>query len=457
MRVGHAGGRRSRRLCRLFSAVFALGGTLAAQGAPAEDTTLANGVRVIVVERPALPLVTLAVYVRGGLLLDTPETFRHASLAMGCLWMGHADLDEDAVRRALGDIGADYASYVDLEDARVHVSCMAAHAPRALELLAGAILQPTFADAVVVREREREQHLLEQRRKLPEHLAQQAFVRAVVGDHPLATAFSLEDTAGALAQTDHAALRAEWQRLVQPQLATVLVVGRVAPDLVAAVRQRFGAWPRVDAPTTTEVRPPAARAPAQRLIKVSLPEMSEVYLQLGTLGPPPDAALAPAVQVLRLATAGGFTSSLEDELRVNRGLVYGISFSSPSLTFAAPASLVTRTRPDKVREVLDVTARLLRDAGAGKLTPAQLEAARNMWLGSRALAREPQLGLADSVYRSLRQFGDLDGGRREADAVRGATPEQVANAGKLFDPAHFVVVMVGSPGDLAQLDWQPPD
>lgn len=425
-----------------------------AQPMASHDETLANGLRVVVVERPALPLVTLALYLRGGMLLDRPATFRHGRLAMGCLWMGHGDRDEEAVRVALGDIGAEFDSFVDLQDTRVHLSCLAEHGLRGLELLAGATLQPTFADDIVTREREQERRLLHRRSRQPEYLAQESFVRAVVGPHPLADGYSLHDRLDVLAHADRDAVRAAWERMMQPQLGTLFLVGRVTPELVRAAKQRFGAWPAPQTPTDLAVPRPLQPTDTPRVIKVPLPEMTQVYLQCGMLGPAPDAAIAPAADVMRLAMAGGFTSSLEDELRVNRGLVYDISFSRPTLTFDPPYSLATQTRADKVGEVLDEIARLLRAAAQGHLRPAQIEAARNMWLGTSALERESQLGRADAMHRSLRVFGDFDGAGRQAAAVRATTGAQVAKAAALFDPAKFVIVMVGAPSDLEKIDWK---
>ncbi len=419
------------------------------------DTTLDNGLRVVVVDRPALPLVTFALYLRGGLMLDSPATFRHSSLAMGCLWMGHRDLDEDAVLGALADVGAEYGSYVDLQDTRMHLSCLSTHAERGLALFADALLQPAFTDAVVAREREQERRTLLQRSKRPAFLAQEAFVRAVVGEHPLADTFALSDGDGALARVDREALRQTWQRMAQPQLGTLFVVGRVTDGLRDAVRARFGAWPKPTAPTSVAVQAPTA-APGGRVIKVPVPEMTQVYLQLGMLGPGPTEAVAPIMNVLRLSIAGGFTSALTDELRVNRGLVYEISFSTPSLSFASPYSLTTQTRPDKVTEVLDVMTHTLRAATKDGLREAQVEAARNLWLGSRALERETQLGVADAVHRSLRLFGDFAGRTREAAAVRNATLADVRKAAAQLDPAGFALVMVGAPEDLAKIEWQVP-
>ena len=425
------------------------------------DTTLDNGLRVIVVDRPALPLVTFALYLRGGLMLDSRATFRHSSLTMGCLWMGHrgldqSDRDEDAVRGALADVGAEYGSYVDLQDTRVHLSCLAPQAETGLTLFADALLQPTFAEEVVAREREQERRTLLQRSKEPAFLAQQAFVRAVAGEHPLADAFVLSDGDGALARADRATLHTAWLRMVQPQLGTLFVVGRVTPALADAVRARFGAWQKASAPTTIAVAAPTAK-PDGRVFKVPLPEMTQVYLQLGMLGPAPQDPIAPTMHVLRLAIAGGFTSALTDELRVNRGLVYEISFTHPTLSFAPPFSLATQTRADQVADVLDVTVRTLRGARHDGLRDAQVEAARNLWLGTRAIERETQLGVADAMHRSLRLFGDFDGRAREAAVVRATTLADVRRAAARFDPAHCVVVMVGAPEDLAKIDWRLPD
>src|SRR5690606_30299550 len=195
--------------------------------------------------------------------------------------------------------------------------------------------------------------------------------------------------------------------------------------------------------------------PAGKVVKVPLPEATQVWIQAGMAGPRLDDPLAPAVQVLFFALAGGFTSLLEDELRVERGLVYDVGFRIPPTTFAPPCVLGTATHPDNVAEVLDATCRALRTAAAGGLRDSQIEAARNIWLVQRAAERETHLGAADAAYRSLRLSGDFAAEQRTADAVAATTPAQVAEAAERFDPRRLVVVLVGAPDALAKIEWRP--
>lgn len=433
----------------------------AAQSFTAER--LANDLQVVFVPRPELPIVTYALYLRGGLSVDTPQTFRHASLTMGCMWMGFGDLDEDAARAALADIGGEAHSAVDLQDTRVQLSCLAPFAEQGLELFCRALFTPTYPEAIVAREVRRERDALAWRSKQPEYLAQEALMRSLCGNHPLATLHTVRDVAGTLQQVDRTALLAAHRRMVQPQLGTLFVLGPLDDTLRDRVRTRLVGWPRTARDLGTP--PPPTQLPriaplpqdAPRVVKVALPEMTDVYLQMGTLGPDPREALWAPSHLFRLAMAGGFTSRLQDELRTNRGLVYGLSFSQPSLSIPAPTSITTRTRPDKVVELLDVTCALLRRTLAGDLPQPMVDAARNLWLGNRAIDRESQLGFANALHAGYRLFGDLDGYAREIEAVRSAELAAVLAAGQRFAPEQFVVVMVGSAENLAKIDWRLPD
>jgi zinc protease len=440
---------------QLFAAVVAVSCAGAGVAQTGDDVTLDNGLRIVFVARPALPLVTFALFLRGGLLLDSPASFRHGSLALRCLWLGHGELDEDAVRGRLADAGAQVGSTLDLEDACVSLSCLAPHARAGIALFADALLQPRYDEAVVARERAQEQHQLAQRNQQPAHLAQEAFVRAVMGDHPLARAFALTDKGGALARADRTAMLQTWQRMVQPQLGVLFVVGRVTADVRDNVVARMQAWPKPRAATAVGVPPVPPAVPA-RVLKVPLPELTQVYVQVGMLGPGPQDARAAGVHVLRLALAGGFTSALTDELRVNRGLVYEISFTHPSLSFPPPYSFTTQTQASNVPAVLDTIVHALHSASKDGLTENHVVAARNLWLGTQAIERESDLGVAHAMHRSLRLFGDFAGEARLLAAVRGVTLDDVRAAALAFDPAHLVVVMVGAPEALAQITWQVP-
>jgi zinc protease len=335
---------------RRIAVLFGLLAMLPAQTPP--EQRLDNGLRVVLVERPELPLVTFALYLRGGLLADGPSTFRHASLAMGCLWMGCTsptlgELDEEAMRAALADIGGESGSAVDLQDTRVQLSCLAPHAARGLDLLTAALFAPNYPDAVVAREVEQERNLLVRRSKQPEFLAQRALLQALCGEHPLSDAFALEDREGALAKLDRVALRAEHRRLVRPRLGTLFVVGPLSAELRETVLRRFASWPDTGDAPLAEPRP-ITPATGHRVIEVPRAEMTQVYVQMATLGPAPSDPQFAATHMFRMALSGGYTSRMQDELRVNRGLVYGITFTQPSLSIAAPTSITTSTRPDKV-------------------------------------------------------------------------------------------------------------
>src|SRR5215203_3700313 len=73
VRVTLSSGTLTMHLRPLVLLALALPASLAAQALPVRDTTLANGLHVIVVENHAVPLVTVELDVKNGAYTQTPE------------------------------------------------------------------------------------------------------------------------------------------------------------------------------------------------------------------------------------------------------------------------------------------------------------------------------------------------------------------------------------------------
>jgi zinc protease len=354
------------------------------------------------------------------------------------------------VQDAFDAIGGTSGTDVGVEQATVWLSCLSAHASEGLALLHGALTQPRFDADIVERERARALAVRSQSLYQPSYLAQESFVPALLGEHPYAAGLLLPDPEF-LARVDRAQAVAAVKAIVQPQLATLVVVGPRDDTLADAVRATFRSLPHGE-----RERPPppqAPVAPTQRDVrKIARPEMGQIYLRFGAVGFAASAPQRAAVLVCQRLLASGFSSVLLDELRVNRGLVYGIGLSQAWLRAPSPYSFITSTKAEQTEEVLNVTFAKLREVQAGTFTDEQLTAARNTLLADTAAGLETQLGVAYEVHEGLRDAGDPDAWRKELAAIAAVTRDDVRAIAGHYDPSRMTIVMVGTAEALARID-----
>jgi zinc protease len=330
---------------------------------------------------------------------------------------------------------------VHAEHTTVYVQGLAEHGRRGLELLHGAVTSPRFDPQVVQREVNQELAAVAQNKLQPAHLAQEAFVPALLGGHAYRGALTLANP-DAIRGADPQTLRARAGAILQPQLCTAIIVGTKDEALLAAARGLLGKIPAAASPTEPASLPEPAPA-AGGVHRVERPQMGQIYIRLGGLGLEFGDARRAACQVFERAFAGGFTSALVDELRVNRGLVYEAGLSQYWLRTRSPWSLITSTRAEKCGEVLQVVFDQLRAAQQGRLTESQVEAAKNMLLCDIAAGMQTQIGLAHAVWESLHWHGDAEAWRQHLAAIGKVTLADAVAAGRLYDLEQCTIVLVG--------------
>nr|WP_226895374.1 pitrilysin family protein [Luteolibacter marinus] len=329
------------------------------------------------------------------------------------------------------------------------MSCFASKAPAALDLMIGALKEPRYEREVIARELKNREADIAWEKDDPGSLARDAFVQAVLGEHPYGRAMRRgkpEDLAGIGRDELASALAA----LRRPEDAVLFIVGPKDDRLLEQAREKFGAWSAAPDPTPP-IKDPVYRKPLS-FEKVERPEMDQIRLQFGAMGPAAGVPDRAAHLVFAQMMTSGFTSVLTDELRVKRGLVYGISFHQVWLDHPSPFSLSTSTRAEKAEEVLQVCFDKLREVRAGKVEDERLTAARNTLQVGIAEATDTGFGLAEAEYLGYRRNGDFDAWRKLHEEIREVSAESVVAAAQHYDPAGFKVILVGEKAKLEAFD-----
>ena len=378
-------------------------------------TTLPNGLTLIV--QPEDVSDTVSVY---GHIRNRPETEELAGqegvsqVLERLLPYGSERLDRLAFQSALDAIGAREHAGTDF-----WAQSLAEHFDRALELLADNELHPALPSTALEVIRGQVAQGVAARNLSPGFLTQHSLRGALFpADDPSLRMATPESVRSLTAET----VRAYYQKVFRPDLATIVIIGKVTPEAAAAaVARYFGSWSASGPTPPTEL--PAA--PPNHAGVIAVPNASRVQDRVVLAQNLALTRADPDYYPLALGNAvlGGsfYATRLSIDLRKNAGLVYGvesllqagrtrsvylIEYASDPQNVVKAAGMVVRElitmqeTPVGADELTRVKAYLLRQLPLSEAGVAQI--ARGM-LGRR------DLGLPlDEPSNAARHYVELD-------------------------------------------------
>ncbi|HLA63064.1 MAG TPA: pitrilysin family protein [Rhodothermales bacterium] len=412
--------------------------------APAERT-LSNGLRVLVVERPGLPLVTVQLLVRSGAEVDPPGRDGAAQLTAALLTQGTATRTAPEIAQAMESLGATLNTGAGWDASSLSTTVMTPNLDPALALLADAALRPAFADEELERLRAQTLDGLQVELADPSAVATRAATRLVYGTGPYGhPAGGTPASVERLTRDDVVALHRAYYR---PDNAILVFSGALtAADAFALAERHFGAWARpagaVPQPALTL---PTATATATRVIVIDMPEAGQAAVVAAHPAPTRTDPAYVRGLVTNSVLGGGYSSRLNLEVRIRRGLSYG-AFSDldyrrgPGLFYAA-----TQTKNESGDEVVAVILTEFGRLGAEGMTAAELTPRKAALVGGFARGLETSAGVAGQ-FASLALYGiGLDATNRFVSDVEAVTSADVqAFAAAHLDAPGTVVVVAGN-------------
>ena len=420
---------------------------------PVQQWTQPSGLRVYLVENPAIAMVDLQIDFDAGSRRDPPAQAGLASATAAMAAKGllpgaeaaDAALDENGLSEAWADLGATFGASISADRMSFWLRSLAYPdlLARAVQLASRQLGEPAFPDAVWQRERERLGASIRESATRPASVAARAFSEAVYRLHP----YGLQTTEASLAAIGVADMRALYRRLIVPCRASVSIVGAVTREQAdAMVRKLFSRLvPAAGAgcPAPDPVPEVAALVQAQE-IRIAF-DSAQSHLLIGQPGfkrdDPDFFALTLGNHILG---GGGFVSRLTQEVREKRGLSYSVySYFSPAL-HAGAFTIGLQTRPDQAAQALAVSREVLERFVAEGPTQAELDAAKSNLIGGFALRIDSNRKLLDNIGNIAWNGLTLDYLETWTREVQAVSLNQVRAAmARKLQPARMVTVLVG--------------
>ena len=370
------------------------------------ERTLANGLRVVVVERGNMPLVSASLVVRNGGEVDPPNLAGLADMTASLLTKGTQARTAPQIAEAIEALGGSIESGARWDASQAGVGVMSSRIANAMEILADVVRRPTFKDEEI--ERLRAQYLDDLTVALgqPGAIARYVAARVVFGDTPYGHPLSgTPESIARIKRDDIVKMHAAYYR---PDNAILVIGGDIAAaDAFKTAERFFGDWqkPAATMPATaTAVRanqPMTTTLP--RIVVVDKPDAGQAAVLVARTGirrNDPEFFRG----IVANSVLSGYSGRLNQEIRIKRGLSYGARSALETRRDTGPFTAEAQTKNESGAVVAGLLLGELGRLANGELPDAELTPRKAVLIGGFARNLETAGGLVTQVA-SLALYG----------------------------------------------------
>jgi len=409
----------------------------------ATETTLSNGVVVLIMENHRLPMISIQYNISGaGPLFEPANTPGLASITAQMLREGTKTKTSVQIAEQSAQLGAEISAQAAFGSSAtvINASGLSDNFDQWLALTNDILLNASFPADELNRLKQRLKAQLRQQRANPNFLANERFSKAVYGSFPASVVSATNESIDAIT----AEMLAKWhQDRFKPQNTILGITGDVkAAEILPKLEKALGAWKKDD---LKEILPPNPKPVAsKRVFLVDRSGSVQTTVALGNIAidrrDPDYIALTVANHIL----GGGPAARLFLNLREEKGYTYGVYSSFTALKYPGPwragGDVRTEVTQGAMTEFFNEFQRI-RDQ---KVPATELDEAKRAIVASFALSLEkPTELLGYAITRQIYGFPPdyWDTYPVQVMAITAEDIERVAR--KYINPENLQIVAVG--------------
>lgn len=409
-----------------------------------QEVTSPGGLTAWLVEDHSIPFVAIDILFEGGTSLDAPGARGATYLMTGLLEEGAADMD-NAEFAARSEALAAYFGFDSYRDSiNITARMLTQNRDEAVDLLRAALVDPSFEQSAIDRVRTQVLSIIDSNQNDPSDLASSELYAQTFGDHPYGSDHEgTTESVQALTRDD---LIAAHRGALARDRVHIGVSGDITPEELGQLLDRLLG----DLPETGTEMPgdaPYNLTGGITVIDYPTPQSTAFFGHAGIERHDPDFF---AAYVLNQILGGGnFRSRLMQEVRVERGLTYGISTFLVLFNHGPMMLGQFSSSNDLVAEAIDVLHDQWADVAENGVTAEELEAAQTYLTGAYPLRFTGNATIAGILSGMQIDEMPIDYINTRNDQVMAVTLEDISRtAARLMDPEGLHVVVVGQPEGL---------
>lgn len=364
-----------------------------------KETKLKNGLTVAVIEKKGVPAVTVQLLVRSGANAENAKKAGLANLTAGLLTKGTKMKTANQIAEEIEFLGGSIFSFAGWQNSSVGMSVTSDKFDQAMAIMADVSLNPSFSAEELTLARSQTLDDLTYNLTQPGFLANYVSTRYSFGEHPAG------GTPGSIEGITRADVENFYTENYRPAESVLIFVGDITSEKAAAAAEKyFGSWAKRDprnwrAAAGIVGSDSFTKPVVNRFLVVDLPKSGQASVNyvkpISGMGRQSKAFYS--ASVLNSILGGGYSSRLNQEIRIKRGLSYGagsnFSWRSGKANFGAR----TQTKDASAAEVAELIIAEIKRLAETTAADAELTPRKSVLTGGFGRNLETTQGLAGAL------------------------------------------------------------
>ncbi|MEM1064438.1 MAG: pitrilysin family protein [Pseudomonadota bacterium] len=409
-----------------------------------EEITTPGGFTAWLVQEDSIPFTALELRFAGGTSLDLPGKRGAMNMMTLLLDDGSGDMEAQAFVEAREALAARFSFEAYDDGLAISAQFLTEFRDESLALLRQAITEPRFDEAAMQRTRAQVIAGIRSEETDPDEIARRTFDALAFGDHPYGSpSDGTVESVAALTREDMVEAHA---RVFAKDRVHISAVGDVSADELATILDELlGGLPETGAPELAVAE--FQLEPGLTVVPFETPQSVAYFGHEGIARDDPD--FFPAFVANEIFSGAGFESRLMQEVRVKRGLTYGIGASLVPKELGALILGRVGTVNARMAETIEVVRdEWVRIAEEG-VTQQELDSAITYLTGAYPLRFDGNRRIAEIMVGMQVQDLPIDYIATRNDQVRAVTLEDIRRvAARIYRPDDLHIVVVGQPEGL---------
>ncbi len=404
------------------------------------ETTVVNGLTVVIIEDKRLPLVSFRLALRTGDAHDPKELPGLMDMLTGLLTEGTESRNSREIADEVARLGATLQAGANSDYTTIAASSLTSFQEEIFELMADVVLRPVFPENEVELVKQNTKESLKQQRAQPSFLANEMVAKVMFGDHPYSVTAPTPESVDAV--TRDRVIEFHRSKFV-PNNAVLVVAGDVDRDsTLKRVEELFSGWSQ-GAVTGDDFPSPPSRTSRSAYV-IDRPGSSQANIIIANSGLTRTSPDYFPLLLMHTVVGANASSRLFMNLREEKGYTYGAYSSLDARrtagTFRATAEVRTPVTKDSLKEFFYELNRIRTEPVSEK----EIADAKSYLTGVFPIRLETQEGLIDQLVQ-IKMFGLPDNYLEiYRSRVQAVTVEQIQGvAQKYVKPDEAAIVIVG--------------
>ena len=401
----------------------------------AHERMLDNGLRVIIVENHALPLVVVRAVLGVDSLADPAGKEGLFALDTAMLREGTEARTAEQQSAATAKLGNAVSP--------LRFTTITSNFRPSLDLMADMLMHPAFPSAALARQKAAVITAAESQRQVPATLARRLFMTKLLGaEHPMARGVLVSSASiERITRDDVVHFHDDY---VRPNTTTLIVTGDVrVADAMRMIDKAFAGWKRGG--TATPTIGPLARPSPTTIYLMDRPGIQQSLIFVGTLGPDRSSSDFAALEAMGPILGATPASRLQQNLRERHAYMYAGTPGAvvwrrvpwPSMIYGSAPIATAQTDSALIEWIGE-----LRGIGERAPTEAEMALARGALLGALPAQIETDAGVADRIVSLVQNALPLDYYDSYVTQIGRVTAADVLAAAKRTVDTHKLVIVV---------------